>query len=37
MRMRLSGKAAASVAGLALGAAKWLATDHFHDLKRRLT
>jgi hypothetical protein len=25
------------VAGLALGAAKWLATDHWHDLKRRLT
>ena len=27
----------AFVAGLALGAAKWLATDHFRDLKRRLT
>ena len=27
----------AFVAGLALGAAKWLATDHLRDLKRRLT
>ena len=27
----------AFIAGAALGAAKWLATDHFRDLKRRLT